>query len=439
MVALLNIAFLYQYKNIIDAIVSGQRSLFLIHIAVIFLIVAVMLVFEYIRQILNVSFLNHTSFQLQSTIVGHIFKKPFDKFSRHSTGYYLSQVNNDLEQVADSYYDSLFTIFQGCCSFLFASLALLSLDALPALFVIVISFLPVIIPYLFKNKMRRNRNHVSQAQQAYNVKLSDTLDDFLSVKNTLETEKIVSELGDRYQFINTQRRKANQTTVAMRILVGVAFYATTLLIIGVGGYQVFEQKLTIGGLTAILTISEQLVDSINSIAAAFLERHGVKDLVELFHPKNDAPISKGTICEPIKTITLRDIEYPLDDGRTLFHRANYTFEAGKKYLLIGPSGCGKSTLGLIITKNIALESGAVFFNDQSIDNLSYQSIQSKIAYVPQQGHLYQDSVLYNLTLGVNISETDIFDFITLVGLEKRFPDINSLSEVLTDDSGLSGG
>ncbi len=89
------------------------------------------------------------------------------------------------------------------------------------------------------------------------------------MKNSRQRQQVLDGLNDRYQAVNDKVNQANRTTVTMRLLVGFVFYLTTLSIIFIGGFQVFSGSLTIGGLTAILTISEQLVDPINSIAAAF--------------------------------------------------------------------------------------------------------------------------------------------------------------------------
>ncbi|MDR5650773.1 hypothetical protein, partial [Staphylococcus nepalensis] len=83
------------------------------------------------------------------------------------------------------------------------------------------------------------------------------------VKNSHQRQQVLDGLNDRYQAVNDKVNQATRTTVTMRLLVGFVFYLTTLSIIFIGGFQVFSGPLTIGGLTAILTISEQLVDPIN--------------------------------------------------------------------------------------------------------------------------------------------------------------------------------
>ncbi|MGT2799118.1 ATP-binding cassette domain-containing protein [Streptococcus marmotae] len=442
MVSLLNIGFLYQYRGVIDTLSQQQLNLFLERIFLMVLTVVVMLFFEYSRQLLNIIYLNQIGFRIHATLLGNIFTKDYDDYTKHVSGHYMSEVNNDIERVKENYYDSLFTIFQGVCSFVLASFALLSLDFLTASFVIITSFLPVIIPYLYRNRSRHLQNTVSDTQAIYNTRLSDILEGYLNVKNATYYPAVMRELERRYSMINRAVQQSAWTTTTMRIVVGLIFYATTILIILIGGFQVFSGVLTLGGLTAILTISEQLVDPINSIANAFLDLHAVKDIQQRLQPARDDEIAfaldEVKENQEFNTLEFQNLTYQ-NAEHVLFQSVNYRFEKGKKYLITGKSGCGKSTLALLLTKNIPIQTGTIFLNDTSFATLSYRFIQDKIAYISQKSHLFQDSVRYNLTLGASVSDNKLLELLAVVGLRERFPDSDSLEEMISDESSLSGG
>ncbi|HEL2254710.1 TPA: ABC transporter ATP-binding protein [Streptococcus suis] len=433
-VALLNVGFLYQYRYIIDAIAAGDRQAFVSYFVLMGLTILVMLVFEYIRQIANVSYLNQVGFQLQATFIGKIFDLPFRQFVDQGAVAYISQLNNDLETVKEDYYDAFFTIFQGACTFGIASLALLSLDGLTAIFLILISFLPVVIPYLFKKRRRLNQEAISDSQQVYTTRVSDVFLSYLQVKNSHQRQQVLDGLNDRYQAVNDKVNQATRTTVTMRLLVGLVFYLTTLSIIFIGGFQVLSDALT-----AILTISEQLVDPINSIAAAFLDRHAVKKLKQEFELSTLGQEAKGQeLASAFQSMQLVKASYALGE-KQVFEDLTVRFERGKKYLILGESGSGKSSLALILTKNSQLQAGDIYFDQISLSDLSYQAIQDKIAYLPQEGALFHDRVLYNLTMGREVPEDRLMFLIKTMNLDSRFPSYASLSEEISDDSGLSGG
>lgn len=442
MVALLNTGFFYQYRGVMDALSQQQLNLFLERILLMGLTVVTMLFFEYGRQMLNIIYLNQVGFRIHATILGNIFRKNYNEYTEHVSGYYMSQLNNDIERVKDNYYDALFTIFQSACSFLLASFALLSLDVPTACFVIVTSFLPVLIPYFYRNRSRQLQNAISDRQATYNTRLSDILEGYLNIKNCIHYPAVMKDLKERYNRINDAGERLARTTTTMRIIVGLVFYTITILTILIGGFQVFSGALTLGGLTAILTISEQLVDPINSIAASFLDMHAVKDIHQRLNPIMGNPLpsspNEGLDSERFETLEIHDLTYQMS-SRILFQSFNYRFEKGKKYLMKGKSGSGKSTLALLLTKNIPIQVGEIVLNNQSFATLSYGSIQNKMAYLSQHSRLFQESVRYNLTLGSPVSDKKLLELLAVVGLQERFPDSISLDEVISDESSLSGG
>ncbi|MFX3718799.1 ABC transporter ATP-binding protein, partial [Streptococcus suis] len=62
-----------------------------------------------------------------------------------------------------------------------------------------------------------------------------------------------------------------------------------------------------------------------------------------------------------------------------------------------------------------------------------------IAYLPQEGARFLDTVLYNLTMGGEFPDDRVMFLIKTMNLDSRFPIYASLSDEISDDSGLSGG
>lgn len=442
LVSFLNIAFLYQYQFLIDALAGQNQAAFGRQVLLMCGTIAAMLLVEYGRQVSNETYLAEVGYHLQATLLGKIFTKTYLDYNKEEPGYYLSQVTNDIEEVKESHYDSFFSLFQGLCSFAIASLALLSLDPLTAALLVFTSFLPVLIPYAFRTKRRHLQNDLSKAQKAYHTHLFDHLVAFLEVKNLKPLPKLLETLNHSYLGTNSRALTLAKTTSGMNVLVGLAFYATSLVIVFVGGHQVLVGQLSLGGLTAILTISEQLVDPINSIADAWLNRHGIKDLRQAI--LDDEPtcsdqsqlLSLNTVN--FTGLVIEQLHYELD-GKCLFDQFSARFAPGQHSLIIGQSGRGKSTLGLLLTKNLPLQDGGISLNGQSFTDLSYEAVQTCLAYVPQTTHLFQASIRDNLTLGYQVSDQTLLTLLATMGLADRFPDSAALNEVVTDKLGISGG
>ena len=74
-------------------------------------------------------------------------------------------------------------------------------------------------------------------------------------------------------------------------------------------------------------------------------------------------------------------------GRTVVSNFSATLEPGKITAIIGPNGCGKSSLVGALAGDIAVSTGAIFFGDRNLAELSDQE-QSQIRSVVQQSRNY---------------------------------------------------
>lgn len=77
---------------------------------------------------------------------------------------------------------------------------------------------------------------------------------------------------------------------------------------------------------------------------------------------------------------------------------SYTFEEGKKYVLVGASGAGKSTLAKVIAGLYDAFDGTITCGGKDVRRMTRQKITRTIAVIPQSPFLFNGTVLENITL-----------------------------------------
>ena len=142
----INIYFSYQIKYVVDALTTKNEQLFYDQIIYLSVIIILMLICEYLRQILDTVYLNKIGFNIHRTLVSSLLMNKLDTKSKNL----LSTVNNDIEMVKDQYYNTIFSLYQGIVYFIFATIALFKLDVTTAFWVIGLSLFPIVIPNVFK-------------------------------------------------------------------------------------------------------------------------------------------------------------------------------------------------------------------------------------------------------------------------------------------------
>ncbi|WP_028389356.1 ABC transporter ATP-binding protein [Legionella fairfieldensis] len=113
------------------------------------------------------------------------------------------------------------------------------------------------------------------------------------------------------------------------------------------------------------------------------------------HSEIDAPeavnytIQKGNIV-------FQDLCFTYGEGNPVFTQLNLSIKSGEKIGLIGHSGAGKSTLISLLLKNFKPNKGDILIDNQSINDITSDSLRQQIALIPQ------DIMLFHRSIGENI-------------------------------------
>ncbi|MTB63712.1 ATP-binding cassette domain-containing protein [Streptococcus sp. zg-86] len=438
-VATTNVYFSYQTSHIIDSLTQGHFSSFYQNIGLMFFAFVCLLVAELIRQICNQRFLNQVSYRIHQNVIGRLLTKE-GLLKRSEASQYLSNVTNDIEMVKDLYYDTFFSLYQGIVSFVIASLALVSLDKKIAAVILLVSLLPVVIPYIFKGIRSHIQENLSREKARYQTDLNDLLSSLVIVKNIGLYREFSETMTNQYRRINQEENRQATWKAIVNVLSAVPFYLTFVLILYLGGRAVFAGQLSLGSLVAIYTISLELSMPILLVAGAVSDMTSVGSIRKNLMEFSMLPVvPRSPKLFDFRDIELRSVVYQIEDKR-IFSNLTLKFEAGKKYLIQGESGVGKSILAYLVTQNTEEQVRGIYINGIETAQLSYQTVQSYMSFLPQKVSLFHTSIWHNLTLDRPVSEASVLEWLERFGLSDRFPSRVAMEHEIVDaDSSLSGG
>lgn len=166
----------------------------------------------------------------------------------------------------------------------------------------------------------------------------------------------------------------------------------------------------------------RLVSSFSQIQRTFHRMATIRDMHRsvstlLRDAMRNAESSSGGIRPTLKqAIVFRDATISYGPNKTVVKNLNWTLPAGQVVALIGPSGVGKSTLVDIMVGLREPASGAVLVDQVSMKTIDMLQWRSMIGYVPQEVILFNDSILFNVTLREpGFSEEDVIAALTAAG------------------------
>lgn len=95
-------------------------------------------------------------------------------------------------------------------------------------------------------------------------------------------------------------------------------------------------------------------------------------------------------------IIFQNLSFNYENNKYVFKNLNLHIKAGEKIGIVGHSGAGKSTLISLLLKNFKSTNGNIIIDNQSIYDISSNSLRSQISVIPQ------DIMLFHRSIGQNI-------------------------------------
>lgn len=173
-------------------------------------------------------------------------------------------------------------------------------------------------------------------------------------------------------------------------------------ILVMGGHFIVVGSMSLGNFAAFYSYIMLLVFPIlmigfmsNIIAHASASYQRVYEVLEA--PK---VVENGTVNSDIKgDIQLKNVSLTYDE-KPVLKNLSFSINAGSKTAIIGPTAAGKSQLLYLLTNLISPTSGTIEFDGIGADKYTKERFHSQIGFV------FQDSVIFNMSLRENIAFND---------------------------------
>ncbi|HUR41141.1 MAG TPA: ABC transporter ATP-binding protein [Verrucomicrobiae bacterium] len=186
-----------------------------------------------------------------------------------------------------------------------------------------------------------------------------------------------------------------------------------------------------------------LMTGINSLR---MNRYGLEQLASELRavPQNIRITGEpDALKRPIEVLRLQDVSYTYPDAsEPAVSHVSFELRRGQALGLIGRSGSGKSTTADLILGMLRPQTGAVLIN--GVDLRDAPSWMSRMAYIPQQIYLADDSLLRNIAFGVDEKAIDLVKVQAAIAVARLGEVVSKLPDGLATSLGergarLSGG
>jgi ATP-binding cassette subfamily B protein/ATP-binding cassette subfamily C protein/ATP-binding cassette subfamily B multidrug efflux pump len=362
-------------------------------------------------------------------------------FNRSRTGDLMARATNDVDSIEMAAGEAFLAGFDGTLTLILViAMMALGIDWRLAL-IALLPFPLMAIAFWFISR------HVHTAWRDSLDRFSDLND---HVQETIAGVRTLRALGlEGHAARDFAERAAAAADANFSALKWEAAYepAATALTLGVGGWLVWQQQLTVGELTSFAMYLSQLIWPM--FAAGW-----VLSLVE--RGKAGWTRLQPTLLEPLSVLDDGTVAQ-LAPGALRFEAVTFSYrsdaapaivdvsfdlKAGQTLGIVGPTGSGKSTLLALLLRHYAAGGGRITWSGQAIEEYTLDALRGAISWVPQEPFLFSATLAENIALArSNATRAEIERAAELAALHDDIARFPHGYETMVGERGitLSGG
>lgn len=186
--------------------------------------------------------------------------------------------------------------------------------------------------------------------------------------------------------------------------VGATFSQLAVIsFVGVGSIAVVQGDLTVGGLAAGTMLTSRVLQPGLRAMGVWTQFQSVRLAIEKVNELFTIPLENSGeyVCKTAVggKIELNDVSftYPSADQQ-LLKNVSLSIEPGETIGLTGVNGSGKSTLISLMSGFLSPDSGSISIDGNPLPDFNIEFLRSQIGIVPQQGVIFEGTILENMTL-----------------------------------------
>ena len=237
----------------------------------------------------------------------------------------------------------------------------------------------------------------------------------------LEMEQVCDLLASEAKVWYRTNTKLHSMHIIVGILLGVCI---TIILSGVI-LAIQKSRLTIGDfvflksqLIAVWIPFKNLAVEFRQLEESLIDIKKIIEILDLPKATNDENDNivylnhKNITSNIIQDIHLDNISFAYSKEKTIFKNLSLSILTGEKIGIIGGIGSGKSTLINLMSGVYQPNQGVIYIRGQDSNSISKEFLQTKIYCIQQDFKLFNASLLYNITYGIeNVSIITLQNFI----------------------------
>ena len=386
-------------------------------------------------------------------------KLPFSYYEKHHSGEFISKISYDLEKMGSIYSSRLRRAVAPILQVIVYLIPMFILNWQITICFICVNVCMLIINTFLIKPIRDVSKKISNSNRDMTEKMSNLLQGMEQTRMYSAGKETIEEFIKENENFTRQSRKKflfmallESSSKGFELVCALAF-----LIIGI--YFTNNEYTTLGSLTAIYSLYGvfsfqflQLGKYLPELIGCLVNAQNIFDFIgEDIEPNcwyediKYEDIDNYYVKKKIKAeqeIIIDKIDFSYRKELKLLHNFSMNINKGECIAITGQSGCGESTISKLLLGLYKVENGMIWIDGQPYLKINNMEIRQKIAYVPQEPYLFNDSIKENIRIGkLNATDEEIENAAKIAHAHEFIMKFENGYETMVGERGnkLSGG
>jgi ATP-binding cassette, subfamily C, bacterial LapB len=264
----------------------------------------------------------------------------------------------------------------------------------------------------------------SEAEQVRSTALmqlqSNRLNEAVEVLEMIKSSRTELRVLNRFERVFDE---FSYSSHVVRLWQSLASYANATigqmmvaLVLIIGAYEISAGNMTLGGLSSCSLLMGRIIGPIGQLISVvhrmMQSRAMLKSLADVSKYESEAAgDDSGALRAPVRcTLRLKDVSFSYSDqGSPQIDGLSAIIKPGERVAIIGRSGSGKSTLLRLIARLAEPSKGSILLDDFDVRQYAPSDLRRALGYMGQTPGLVDDTLMKNLTFGLDRLDPEQFD------------------------------
>ena len=353
--------------------------------------------------------------KIRTSVFDSIMKKDYSEISKHHSGDLLNRLTSDVQTICDGVTGLVPNVVALLTKLISAVVIMVGLDWIFAVIFLAGVGLIALTTAFFRNYLKSIHKKAQDADGKVRSFFQESIASALVIK-VFNAYKQVSEKARKLQLDNYKIR-IKRATISIFANTGIqmAFSLGYLFAMVLGGFRVYQGKIDIGELTAILQLVNQIQSPLSALAGVIPTFYSIiasaERIMEIENYSDELEISddigdRYEYYNKLKKIEFDSITFKYNRD-FVFENASVTVEKGDFAAITGISGIGKSTLLKLLLGVMSPQEGEIRLVTDSSQRQVDRDTRKLFSYVPQGNMLLSGTLRENITFMCEGSDEEI--------------------------------